>query len=862
MGEVWRATDTKLGRDVAIKILPEVFAHDADRMARFEREAKVLASLNHPNIAAIYGVEERALVMELVEGPTLADRIAQGQMPLDEALPVAKQIAEALEYAHERGVIHRDLKPANIKVTPEGKVKVLDFGLAKAMSTETVAADQIASPTLTMRATVAGTIVGTAAYMAPEQARGQAVDRRADIWAFGVLLYEMLTARGLFAGPTMSDTLAAVLKTEPDVGEVPAGLRPIVERCLRKDPRRRWQSIGDVRVALEEGVPTAPPTPPVVRTHGGRLPWAVAAVLAIVAALQLWAPWREAGSPARLAVRLNVDLGPDALVGTNLTTAISPDGTRLVFPVRAPGGQPILATRLLEQTKITLLTGTESATNPFFSPDGRDVGFFAGGSLKKVSVDGGNPVTICPAPRDYGGWWGDDGIIVMARDLMSPLHKVSADGGTSQEATKLANGEVTQRWPQILPGNETVLFTGAATLADYESSNIEAASLKNGESRVLVRGAYFGRYVPSGHLLFVRQGVLYALGFNLERLEVRGRPVPVADDVASNATEGGGQWDVSRNGTLIYTVGKGVAQNWSMVLLDSSGNIKPLPVAAGPHLGPRFSPDGRRLVFFDSNGRGVFIYDLQRDTTIQLSANSKYSTEAVWAPDGSHIIFATRAEDRWTLLWVRTDGAEEPLKLLESPQYLVPWSITRDGKRLAYFEISSNTLNDLWTVSLDTSDPAHPKVGKPEIFLQTPANEVVPSFSPDGRWVAYRSNESGIDEIYVRPFPPGSGGKWPISTGGGLYGEWSKNGHELFYETADNRIMVVDYTANGSAFVPGKPRLWTSRRIFFPGLHNLDLQPDGKRFVVFAMPEDSGEKRPVRVTFVLNFFDELRRRVR
>jgi serine/threonine-protein kinase len=500
--------------------------------------------------------------------------------------------------------------------------------------------------------------------------------------------------------------------------------------------------------------------------------------------------------------------------------------------------------------------------NPFFSPDGRDIGFFAAASLKRVSMEGGKPLTICPAPRDYGGAWGDDGIILLSRDLMSPLHKVSADGGSSREVTKLTNGEVTQRWPQILPGNETVLFTGAATLADWESSNIEATSLKTGETRILVRGGYYGRYLPSGHLVFVRQGALYAVAFNLARIEVQGRPVAVMDDVAGNAAEGGGQWDISRNGTLVYTAGKGVPQKWPIVWMDSSGSFKPLRPTASAHLGPRFSPDGRRLVFFESNGHGIFLYDLQRDATMQLSSSSDYSTEAVWAPDGAHIVFASRIGGVWKLFWVRSDGAEEPQKLLDSPRYIVPWAITPDGKRLAYFELAPDTLNDIWTVPLDTSDAAHPKAGKPELFLRTPANEVGPTFSPDGRWVAYRSNESGIDEIYVRPFPPGSGGKWPISTGGGLYGEWSNNGHELFYETADSRIMVVDYTVSGNAFVPSKPRLWTERRIFFPGLHNLALHPDGKRFAVFPLPEDSEEKRPVRVTFVLNFFDELRRKVR
>jgi serine/threonine-protein kinase len=841
MGEVWRATDTKLNRDVAIKVLPETLAQDPDRMARFQREAQVLASLNHPNIATIHGVEERALVMELVEGMTLAERIAQSPIPVDEALPIAKQIAEALEYAHDKNIIHRDLKPTNIKITPDGRVKVLDFGLAKALSPEATAPDAAISPTLTMRSTQMGVILGTAAYMSPEQARGQVVDRRADIWAFGVVLYEMLTGRALFAGPTTSDTLAAVLKTEPDLAAVPAELWPVVERCLRKDPRRRWQAIGDVRVALEEGAPAAPQTPPAFRS---KAPWVwltAAMMIAAVAAPLL--VWRAMRAPEALSMRLTVDLGPDALVGANTTAVISPDGTRLVYPVRGPGGARVLATRLLDQTQVTLLPGTENAVNPFFSPDGREIGFFAIGSLKRVPVQGGNPVTICPAPREYGASWGDDGIIVLGRELMSPLFKVSADGGNSQPATKLASGEVTQRWPQILPGNETVLFTGSPSLVDYESSNIEAASLKTGETRILVRGGYYGRYLASGHLLFVRHGVLYAVAFSPARLEVQGRPVAVADDVADNAIEGGGQFDFSRNGTLVYTAGRGIPQKWPIVWMDSTGSFKPLLPATRSYLGTRFTPDGRRLAFFERSGHGFFVYDLERETTMQLSANSSTPGEIVWASDGRHIVFAAHAGNVWHLMWARSDGAEEAQTLLVSPASIVPWSITADGKHLAYFEFATDTMNDLWTVPLDASDPAHPKIGKPEIFLRTPANEVVPTFSPDGRWVAYRSNESGIDEVYVRPFPAGSGGKWPISSGGGLYGEWSPNGRELFYETADNRIMVRDYTVDGNAFVPGKPRLWTERRIFFPGLRNLALHPDGKRFAVFPLPEDAGGEK-------------------
>jgi serine/threonine-protein kinase len=414
MGEVWRATDTKLGREVAIKVLPEVFATDPERLARFQREARVLASLNHPNIAAIHGVEERALVLELVEGPTLAERIAQGPIPVEEALTLAGQIAEALEYAHERGVVHRDLKPANIKITPDGRVKVLDFGLAKAMAGETAPSDPADSPTLTMRATLAGVILGTAAYMSPEQARGQEVDARADIWAFGVVLCEMLAGRPLFAGPTVSDTVATVLKSEPDLSAIPAQLRPAIERCLRKDPRRRWRAIGDVRMALEEGPGGAPATAAPTSARTRTLLWGVAAVLGAVLLVAGGLLWRTTRPPDRPLMRFNVDLGPDALTGLNLTVAISPDGRRLVYPVRGPDGKPQLAIRPLDQTQPTLIPGTEGGEYPFFSPDSQWIGFNSGGVIRRVALQAGTPMvaqgTSGSAP--LGAAWGEDGSIV------------------------------------------------------------------------------------------------------------------------------------------------------------------------------------------------------------------------------------------------------------------------------------------------------------------------------------------------------------------------------------------------------------------------------------------------------------------
>jgi serine/threonine-protein kinase len=873
MGEVYRATDTKLEREVAIKVLPESFAQDANRMARFTREAQVMASLNHPNIAAIYGVEERALVMELVEGPTLADRIAQGPIPLEEALPIAKQIGEALEAAHEKRIVHRDLKPANIKLTAEGEVKVLDFGLAS-VAQPSPSADPRSSPTLSISATQAGLILGTAAYMSPEQASGKVADRRADIWSFGVVLWEMLAGHTLFEGETVSHTLADVLRGEIDMKKLPAGtpqaIRELLGRCLDRNVKTRLQAIGEARIVIDKYLAHPMDEPPPGRT-APMFRWAIAsAALAIIAALGLWLSWRATRPVDRPLTRLSVDLGPDAMTGFNLTSAISPDGRRLVFPARAPNGKQQLASRLLDQAQATLLPGTENGADPFFSPDSQWVGFFADRKLKKISVQGGAPLTLCDAYYDYGATWGEDGTIITALNLLSELSRVPATGGRPQPLTRLVKGEATHRWPQILPGGQAVLFTAAPNGVGMESASVKAMSFENGMTKTLVAGAYFGRYLPEngthGYLVYLHQGVLFGAAFDPDRLEVQGTPVPLLEDVAADPTQGGGQFDFSAapsgHGTLVYLAGKGAAQTWPVVWLDSSGKMQPLIATSSTYTLPSFSPDGRRLALDMSSGNGtdIYVYELERETMTRLTFGG-HSLVPVWAPDGKHIAFQSSAGD-FGIWWIRSDGSGEAQMLLETQTNARPWSFSPDGKHLAYHENGPETGFDIGTVTLDTSDPDHPKAGKPEPFMHTPSDELVPRFSPDGRWIAYRSNESGTNEIYVRSFPVGRGGKWQISAGGGLYGIWSNNGRELFYETPDNHIMVVDYTVNGDSFVPGKPRLWSEKQILYAGSSNLALAPDGKRFAVFPLPQGAGsDKGSVHVTFLLNFLDELRRQI-
>jgi predicted Ser/Thr protein kinase/WD40 repeat protein len=852
MGEVYRARDTRLGRDVAIKVAHEQFSE------RFEREARAIAALNHPNICQLYDVGPNYLVMELVEGDAL-----QGPLPLAEALRIASQIIEALEAAHEKGIIHRDLKPANIKITPQGVVKVLDFGLAKALEPERIGIPEN-SPTLTLRATQVGMILGTAAYMSPEQARGHDADKRSDIWVFGTVLYEMLTGRRAFEGETISDVLASVLKTEPDWARVPPQVQRLLRRCLEKDPRKRLQAIGDAKLLLED----APPAPVASRTR--ILPWAIAAVTVVGLLIALAGWWRATRPVDHPLMRLSVDLGPDAVAGARSTAAISPDGTRLVFPIRA-GDKQTLATRLLDQPRATPLAGTEDGVDPFFSPDGQWVGFFAGGKLKKISVTGVAAVTLCDAPNPRGGSWGEDGNIIAALTFSGGLSRIPAAGGVPQQLTERKQGETSHRWPQVLPGDNAVLFTvstgSTSNLVDYEDASIDIVSLRTGQRKNLWRGGYFGRYLPAngsaGYLTYVHQGTLFGVPFNPSRLEVQGSPIPLLEDVAGNSiAAGGGQLDFSKTGTLVYLSGKESIRSWPVVWMDSSGKTQPLLAKPGYYLTPRLSPDGQRLALAVGTNTGfdIRVYDLMRDSMTRLSFAPGDNRWPVWTPDGKHIVFRTSSSSGAMLNWIRADGAGEAQKLLESKDDIRAHSFSPDGRRLAYYEQTAGT-TDLWTLPLDLSDLEHPKPAKPEPFLRTPFNELIPVFSPDGRWLAYTSDESGRYEIYVRPFP-GPGGKWQISTGGSQYAFWSRDGRELFYETPDNHIMVVEYTTKGDSFLPGKPRLWSEEQIYDTGTVNASLAPDGKRFAVFPRPESAEEGTgSLHVTLLLNFFDELRRRV-
>ncbi len=879
MGEVYRATDTNLNRQVALKVLPPAFANDAERMARFRREAQTLASLNHPNIASIYGIEGNAIVMELVEGADL-----KGPLPLDEALPIARQIAEALEAAHEKQIVHRDLKPANIKITPQGVVKLLDFGLAKAIEAEPV--DMGNSPTMSLAMTSAGMILGTAAYMSPEQARGKQVDRRADIWAFGVVLLEMLTGKQTYSGETIADTLAAVITKDPVLTGLPAGtpafLKTLLERCLEKDFRVRLQSIGEARIAIEKYLAnpqgeTASPAQVTNLPRNGRpiIPWAVAAVAIIAAAIGWYRSTRP--EPSRPLVRLNALIEPDAPLERGTSTsglpgnllALSPDGSRLAVTLRGSDGKVRLHTRLMNQGQVRALPGTENASSPFFSPAGDWIGFFADGKLKKIAVEGGVAVTLCDAITGLGGSWGEDGNIIAAISGRAGLFRVSAGGGAPVPATKLDPDEVTHRWPQLLPGGQAVLFTAADQVrpGGYDDANIDVVSLQTGERKMLVKGGFYARFLAdaansqgAGFLIYLHKSTLFAVPFDPRRLATTGSPSPVLEDVSSLPTAGG-DFAFSQNGTFVYLSGKAAMATWAISYVDSSGKTQPLHAPPGDYSTPRFSPDGKRLAFGISSGKGgldIWVKDLDRDTPSRLTFLSETNMWPVWTPDGKYIVFRSRNRAAPGLYGIRSDGSGEAKRLSDLPG--TPFSFSPDGKRLAISTPAGNDSgSDIFTLPVESDSGI--RLGKPELFLGTPFTEASPAFSPDGRWIAYSSNESGIFEVYVRPFP-GPGGRWQISTGGGIFPVWSRRGHEMFFETTNRaHVMAVSYSATGGTFTAAKPRPWAAGvQLLGVSEANFDIAPDGKRIAAFVASEANEEKLPTHLTFLLNFYDELKRK--
>jgi serine/threonine-protein kinase len=883
MGEVYRATDTNLGRQVAIKVLPEVLATDPERLARFEREAKTLASLNHPHIAQIYGLEKssgvQALVMELVEGEDLSQRIARGPIPLDEALPIATQIAEALEAAHEQGIIHRDLKPANIKVRPDGTVKVLDFGLAKL--TETVPTGSGAggpasmSPTITSPAmmTGVGMLLGTAAYMAPEQAKGRPADKRSDIWAFGCVLYEMLTGRRAFDGDSVAAVLARVIEREPDwnavAASVPRRLRELLRVCLEKNPRRRRQAVGDVRLDLEQALlePAGPSMTTVEALRpSARQMWIITATASMIAAIVTGAGvWLATRPGASNISRLAIMMTPTTALTINSSDrdlAITPDGSRVIYV--GNNGRELFVRPLDALQPVSLVTGTPRA--PFVSPDGQWVGFIdATTVLKKTAVTGGPSVTIATLDGgSRGAAWTPDGTIIFATSAPTTgLQQVSAAGGSTTVLTRpdRTRGESDHVWPELLPGARALLFTIWPSSGGADAAQIAVFDRQTGTQKVVVRGGSHAHYIGSGHLLYVVGNTLRAVGFDLETLETRGTAISVVPEVVTTATAPAGGVDAvaAANGTLAYV--RGIASVGAgprtLVWVDRQGREEPIPAPLRDYYTPQLNPaDGRVLVSAFDQDVDLWVWGPARRTLTRLTFTPGLDIYALWTPDGRRVVFSSEREGARNLFWQAGDGVGEVERLTHSPNTQYSTAVSPDGSRLIFTETAPATGEDVMQVELTGNHTI-------TALVQSPSAERNGNVSPDGRWLAYEANDSGQVEIYVRPYPHINSGHWQVSTGGGTRPLWARTGKELFYISPAGAIMRVGVAA-GASWATTTPSTivkegYTTALGAFLG-RNYDVSQDGQRFLVVKTPNDPNVAPP-QVVVVQHFDEELKRLV-
>jgi eukaryotic-like serine/threonine-protein kinase len=869
MGEVYRARDTKLHREVALKTLPEELAHQPDRLARLKHEARILASLNHPGIATLHGLEESnggvpVLVMELVEGETLAHRLRLGPLPVREALKVAHEIAVALEAAHEKGVLHRDLKPENIRFGPGGRVKVLDFGLAKAVRKADVDSN-VATATSPSRV---GTIAGTAAYMSPEQARGHDLDRRSDVWAFGCVLYEILSGKRAFGGATFSDTLAAVLDREPDWEAMPPGTPPAVlrllRRCLQKEKDKRLRDIGDARLDLEELQAAPPPSPYSEAASltglgargrvslGKRLVWLLGAA---AAGAGLWALLTSKPSAERPIVQLAISPpSGTVVVGWSApAVAISPDGTQLAY-VATSRSRAQLFVRSLDRLESRAIQGTEGARMPFFSPDGRWLGFFSEseGKLKKVLLGGGMPLTVCDVSQLRGATWSPEGTIVFVDTASSELFRVSADGGTPEPLTTLdaARHEASHRLPEFLPDGQNVVFTAKSDdTATFDDARIEAVSLRTRERSVLIEGGTNPRYA-AGHLFYERGGSLWAAPLDPKGLRVTGPSVQVLDGVSSSPQYGSADFAVSRDGSLVYVPGKPIGTDRRLVRVSRTGGAaRPLTSALKGFNTLRLSPDGRRLALVVEGANDqVWTYDLERSTLTPQTLRFN-NVDAIWTRDGSRLTIASDREGSFAnIYWQPADGSGSAERLTRSPRHWQsPQDWTPDGKSLLFVEWGPRA--DLWILPLEGDRTPRP-------ILQGSSKQWQGRLSPNGRWLAYVSDESGGDEVYVRPFPSLEG-RTLVSTDGGALPVWARNGAELFYMQGD-RMMAVTVT-NDATFRATKPRLVFEAKILpYPDSFSYDVTPDGDFLMVERGESDTP---PTQINVIVNWLQEVRQRV-
>jgi Tol biopolymer transport system component len=851
MGEVYRARDTKLGRDVALKILPDTFTHDPERLARFRREAQVLASLDHPHIGAIYGLDEansqQFLVLELVDGESLDRRIARGPIPVDEALVIAKQIAEALEAAHERGIIHRDLKPANIALTRDGSVKVLDFGLAKATEPGSGPSLEVTnSPTITTPAmmTGIGVILGTAAYMSPEKAKGRPADKRSDIWAFGCVLYEMLVGTRPFAAEDVTGTMAAILERAPVWSALPRhtlpAVRRLLERCLSKNPHRRLHDIADARIEIEDALTTPALAADEARTAGSRLRIAMVAIPAAVAGAVIAASvitLRSVAPIPKTITRLQVALGQPIESGGGVV-ALSPDGRRIVYSTGVPGYDQLFV-RDVDEFESRPITGSERAVTATFSPDGQWIAFVADRKLKKVALSGGAPRTVHETVDEPGLSWTSEQSILFNPGTATGIWRVSADGGEAQALTTSGAHDNMHRFPELLPNGKGVLYAAQGGVSDDQ---VFVQSLSTHQSRLLTKGSA-PYYLPTGHLVYVDAGTLYAVRFDQDRMETIGSPKAVVEGIRQTAS-GASPIGFSQAGTTVYVAAAGGPRTNELVWVDGGGHEQLTGASGKPYAQPRLSPDGRYVVTsLRGDAEDLWIYDLTRGASSRLTSKGS-SSFPVWSPDGRRLALSVGRNDIYIRLH---DGTAPDQRLVTGTVPNYPFSWSPDGRTLAYVSVNATTLQDIWVVTLDDR--------KTRPVFASPFREGAPVFSPDGRWMAYVSDESGRNEIYVTPFP-GPGEKAAVSTDGGSEPVWPRGGKTLFYRNSDE-MMAVEI-ATSPALSVGKARVMFRKPYersiaLWP---NYDATPDGLRLLM--VKGNDASPAPSFLNVVLNWAQELK----
>lgn len=848
-----------MGRDVAIKVLPDEFAQDEERLRRFQREAKVLASLNHPNIASIYGLERSGdthyLVLELVPGETLAERISRGPIPVEEALEIATKIVEALAEAHEQGIVHRDLKPANIKITPDDEVMILDFGLAKSFDDDAPDANSSMSPTLTRDATRVGVIVGTAAYMSPEQAKGKKVDKRTDIFAFGSVLFEMLSGTRAFSGEDVTEVLASVIKLEPDwpalPGNLPVPVHQLLRRCLKKSARERLRDIGGALFALEANSPSERGA---LTAPSSRFPWLVSIGVVAVAAVATLLALSGLDTPRSTPTHLSIPLPADhpLVLGSTSSVAISRDGARVAFVARL-GASTQLFVRDLGANAVEPVAGTEGGESAVFSPDGTSLVYFHRPSdqLRKVALDRGPPATLYEGGSYLGMSWDGEESVVVGRATDFGIWRVSVTGDAIKRLTTL-DGDFWHYWPDVLPDGEAILFT--ANRGAGEGRDTDVLESVSGERRPVMRNATTAKYVPTGHLVFARQGTLFAVPFDRHTRTVSGEAVPVVEGLAVHQF-GGAHYSFSDNGTLAYAPApEARIEDDAIVLVDRDGSRQVL-LEGELYTDPRISPDGRYLALEEGDyaSRDVWLWDLEREVMSRFTFHDGGDGIPIWSPDSTRIVFVSnRAGGAYNLFWkqVQADAPMAALSPSENWQFANDWS--PDGTLITYVQRHPTSRNDIWLYST--------KDGEARPWLTTEFNEAAATFSPDSRWIAYSSNESGQSEVFVRPVDAGGVRPVQVSTDGGFEPMWSPAGGEIFYRRG-NQMLAVPVSTSPSVTV-GTPEVLFEGR--FRRNANLDrvlgydVTPDGTQFI---MSRDVEVEPVYNLHVVLNWFEELERLV-